>query len=86
MAGYIMVMKNPYWAMTDKKGRFEIPDSNDLKSFGMMGIPVLPPGKYFLKTWHEKLKSKRIPVIVKEGGDISVKVNLSRGTPGVLYK
>jgi hypothetical protein len=86
MAGYIMVMKNPYWAITDKKGRFEIPDSNDLKSFGIMGIPMLPPGKYFLKTWHEKLKSKRIPVIVKEDGDISVKVGLTRGTPSVLYK
>ena len=58
MAAYIMVMKNPYWAMTDKTGRFEIPDSNDLKSYGIVGIPVLPPGKYFLKTWHEKLKSK----------------------------
>jgi plastocyanin len=86
MAGYIMVMKNPYWAMTDKKGRLEIPDSNGLKKFGITGIPGLPPGRYFLKTWHEKLKSKRIPVIVKEEGDISVKVNLTRGTPSVLYK
>ena len=86
MAGYIMVMKNPYWAMTDKNGWFEIPDSNDLKSFGIVGIPVLSPGKYFLKTWHEKLNSKRIPVIVKDDGDISVKVDLTRGTPSVLYK
>jgi cytochrome c biogenesis protein CcdA len=26
MSAFIMVMKNPYWAVTDAKGRFEIPE------------------------------------------------------------
>lgn len=86
MAGYIMVLKNPYWAMTDDEGRFEIPDSNDLKQYGIMEVPVLPPGKYFLRTWHEKLKSKTVPVIIEGNEDTSVQIDLTRGTPSVLYK
>lgn len=85
MAAYILVMKNPYWAKTDEKGRFEIPDSDDLKNLGISGVEDLPPGKYFLKTWHEKLKSKRTTVIV-EKEEVDLQLNLTRGTPSVLYK
>jgi len=86
MAAYILVMKNPYWARTDEKGRFEIPDSDDLKNLGISGIEDLPPGKYFLKTWHEKLRSKRTSVMVEKDGDIDLQLDLTRGTPSVLYK
>ena len=86
MAAYILVMKNPYWARTDEKGRFEIPDSDDLKNLGISGIEALPPGKYFLKTWHEKLKSKRTTVIVEKEGEADLQLDLTRGTPSVLYK
>lgn len=85
MAAYILVMRNPYWAKTDEKGRFEIPDSDDLKNLGISGVEDLPPGKYFLKTWHEKLKSKRTTVIV-EKEEVDLQLNLTRGTPSVLYK
>jgi plastocyanin len=86
MAAFILVMKNPYWAMTDYEGHFEIPDSDALEQSGIPEIKDLPPGKYFLKTWHEKLKSIRIPVTVEKDGEISVQLDLTRGTPGVLYK
>jgi hypothetical protein len=86
MAAYILVMKNPYWARTDDKGRFEIPDSDDLKTLGVSGIEDLPPGKYFLKTWHEKLKSKRTPVMIEKEGEVDLQIDLTRGTPSVLYK
>ncbi len=86
MAAYILVMRNPYWARTDEKGRFEIPDSDDLKNLGISGIEDLPPGKYFLKTWHEKLRSKRTSVMVEKDGDIDLQLDLTRGTPSVLYK
>jgi hypothetical protein len=86
MAAYILVMKNPYWARTDEKGRFEIPDSDDLKNLGVSEIEDLPPGKYFLKTWHEKLRSKRTSVMVEKDGDIDLQLDLTRGTPSVLYK
>lgn len=86
MAAYILVMKNPYWARTDEKGRFEIPDSDDLKNLGVSGIEALPPGKYSLKTWHEKLRSKRTTVILEKEGEVDLKLDLTRGTPSVLYK
>lgn len=86
MSAYIPVLKNPYWALTDREGRFKIPDRKYLEKHGIHGIKDLLPGKYFLKTWHEKLKSKRVTVVVPAKGDASVQVELSRGAPGVLYK
>jgi plastocyanin len=86
MAAYILVMKNPFWAVTDDKGRFEIPDVNHLEKHGLKGIKDLPPGKYFIKAWHEKLKTKRKSVVVPKDGEVSVMFELTRGTPSVLYK
>jgi len=86
MAAYILVMKNPYFALTDEKGRFEIPDSSYLNRIGLTGTENLPPGEYFLKTWHEKLKIQSEAVVVPENGDVTIQLDLSRGIPGVLYK
>jgi plastocyanin len=86
MAAYILVMKNPYFAVTDKQGHFEIPDSSTLKQSGLSGGKDLPPGKYFIKSWHEKLKTQKQAVIVPENGDVTIQLDLTRGTPGVLYK
>ena len=86
MAAYILVMKNPYFAVTDKQGQFEIPDSSHLEQTGLTGVKDLPPGKYFIKSWHQKLKSQKKAVVVPENGDVSIQLDLSRGTPGVLYK
>jgi len=86
MAAYILVMKNPYFALTDEKGRFEIPDSSYLNRIGLTGTENLPPGEYFLKTWHEKLKIQSEAVVVPENGDVTIQLDLSRGVPGVLYK
>jgi plastocyanin len=86
MAAYIIVMKNPYFAVTDKQGHFEIPDSSHLKQIGLTGVKNLAAGKYFVKTWHEKLKTQKQAVIVPENGDVTIQLDLTRGTPGVLYK
>ena len=86
MAAYILVMKNPYFAVTDKQGHFEIPDSNHLEQTGLTGVKNLAPGKYFIKSWHQKLKSQKQAVIVPENGDVTIELDLTRGTPGVLYK
>lgn len=40
MKGYIGVMANPYYAVTDKDGKFELKD--------------LPPGTYTIEAWQEK--------------------------------
>jgi plastocyanin len=86
MSAYIMVMKNPYWAITNDQGHFEIPDTTFLAQQGFKRISGLPAGKYVIKTWHEKLKSIKKAVEVPEAGDVAVQLNLRRGTPGVLYK
>jgi plastocyanin len=86
MLAYIMVMKNPYFAVTDAKGRFEIPSSRLFGKTGGSKITDLPPGKYFIKTWHEKLKTQRQKVAVSDEGPVTVQINLKRGTPSVLYK
>jgi plastocyanin len=58
MLGYVIVLQNPYFALTDKKGIFEIKD--------------VPPGTYQLKVWHEKLKEATQEVVVEEGKTVSV--------------
>lgn len=86
MAAYILVMKNRYFAVTDKQGRFKIPDASTLKQTGLTGVKDLPPGKYFVKTWHEKLKTQKKAAVVPENGDVTIQLDLTRGTSGVLYK
>lgn len=86
MAAYILVMKNPYFAVTDKKGNFQIPDPNYLQQAGLGDLTDLAPGKYIVKTWHEKLKTQKKAAAVSEDGDVTVQLNLKRGVPGVLYK
>ena len=86
MAAYILVMKNPYFAVTDRKGNFEIPDSGYLQQVGLESIADLPPGKYSVKTRHEKLKTQKKPIVVPDTGDGVVQLDLKRGVPSVLYK
>jgi hypothetical protein len=86
MAAYILVMKNPYFAVTDRKGNFEIPDSGYLQQVGLEGIADLPPGKYSIKTRHEKLKTQKKSIVVPDNEDGTVQLDLKRGVPSVLYK
>ncbi len=86
MAAFILVMKNPYFAVTDKQGHFEIPNSNTLEQTGLSEVKDFAAGKYFVKSWHEKLKTQKQAVIVPENGDVTIQLDLTRGTPGVLYK
>ena len=86
MAAYILVMKSPYFAVTDKKGNFQIPDANYLKQAGLGNLADLAPGKHLIKTWHEKLKTQKKAITVPENGDVTVQLSLKRGVPGVLYK
>jgi plastocyanin len=53
MRSYIAVVKNPYFAVTDKNGAFELKD--------------LPPGNYTVQAWHEKLGSRTKQITVGGG-------------------
>lgn len=86
MAAYILVMKNPYFGITDKNGNFEIPDSGYLQKMGLNSIGDLPAGNYSIKTWHEKLQTDKQSIVVPDAGDAAVQLDLKRGVPSVLYK
>lgn len=53
MAGYIVIVGTPYFAVTDKNGEYEIKD--------------VPPGKYTLTTWSEEGKAVTQAVDVSAG-------------------
>lgn len=85
MSAYIIALKNPYFAVTDKNGRFTIPDPKYLKAHGIKAPPALPPGNYRVKSWHEKLKTASQKVEIT-GGDVKIELKPKRGAPGALYK
>ncbi len=86
MEAYILVMKNTYFGITDKKGNFTIQDSKYLGKYGIKNIKELTPGKYTIRTWHEKLKNSKKTIRVPEKGEMFLDLKLKRGTPGKLYK
>ncbi len=58
MEGYVLVVETPYYAVSAKDGSYTIKD--------------VPPGKYTLKIWHEKLKAQETSVEVPEKGSATV--------------
>lgn len=53
MEAYVFVVQNPYFALTDAEGKYKIKD--------------VPKGKYTLKAWHDRLKSKSEKIEVTGG-------------------
>jgi plastocyanin len=64
MEGFVVVLPNAYFAVSDKEGHFEIKD--------------VPPGQYTLAVWHPKLKGKPQSVTVEAGKPASVDFTLAR--------
>ena len=58
MNAYAGVLDHPYYAVTDKDGKFE--------------IKTLPPGTYTIEAWHEKLgtQTQTVTVAEKESKDV----------------
>jgi len=62
MAGWVVVQENPYYAVTDANGVFQIAD--------------IPPGDYEIKFWHETLgeTTQKISVKTKEDSKVSLEM------------
>ncbi len=64
MEGFVVVLPNPYFAVSDKEGKFEI-----------KGVPA---GQYTVAVWHPKLKAQPKPVTVEAGKPATVSFDLGR--------
>jgi len=64
MEAYIVVLENPYYAVSAKDGSYEIKN--------------VPPGKYTLKIWHEKLKGQSVEIEVPEKGEVVADFEIKR--------
>jgi plastocyanin len=64
MEGFVVVLPNPYFAVSDKEGKFEI-----------KGVPA---GQYTVAVWHPKLKAQPKPVTVEAGKPATVSFDLAR--------
>jgi plastocyanin len=58
MSAYVIVVETPYFATTDKEGKFTIPN--------------VPSGRYVLRAWHERSKPGLKEIDVPEDGVIDV--------------
>jgi plastocyanin len=58
MSCVVLVLRNPYYATTDRKGVYKITN--------------VPAGTYKLKAWHERLPSNRKTITVPENGEVTV--------------
>ena len=58
MLGYVIVLQNPYFALTDTAGKFQIKN--------------VPPGTYQLKVWNEKVEGAPQQVVVTAGKTTTV--------------
>jgi plastocyanin len=61
----ILVVPNPFFALADEKGRFEIRN--------------VPAGTYRLKGWHERMPSRTREVVVPATGEVRVELTLGFG-------
>lgn len=64
MSAFVVVLDNPYFAVTAKDGSFTINN--------------MPPGTYKLMTWHEKLRTEEQDVTVEGGKTTEVAFELKK--------
>ncbi len=64
MSAFIVVLENPYFALTGPDGKFTIKN--------------VPPGTYKIKAWHEKLREMEKDITVIDDKSVTIDFKLSR--------
>jgi plastocyanin len=64
MEGYVVVLQNPFFAVTGADGRYKIQN--------------VPPGTYSVGVWHAKVKGQPKPVVVADGKSTTVDFALAK--------
>ncbi len=64
MSAYIVVTETPYFAVTDKAGKFALKD--------------IPPGRYTVKVWHERARPASMELVVEDNRTVNVTFELRR--------
>ena len=64
MEGFVVVLQNPFFAVSGKDGHYAIEN--------------VPPGKYDVAIWHPKLKGQGKPVTVQAGAPVTLDFVLAR--------
>jgi plastocyanin len=64
MGAWVVVVENPYFAVTDEAGAFKIDE--------------IPPGKYTLRAWHESLGKVDQEVTISAGQTATVNFQMSK--------
>jgi hypothetical protein len=57
MEAFILALETPYFAMSDEEGSYVIKN--------------VPPGKYTLNIWHERLKGEALEITVPKEGAVT---------------
>ncbi len=65
MRGWVVVTEHPFYAVTNADGAFR--------------LPPVPPGRYALRVWHEKLGNARKEIVVTEGAPAPVILEMTGG-------
>jgi plastocyanin len=64
MSGFIVVLQNPYFAVTGADGQYS--------------IAGVPPGSYTIRAWSERLRAVTQPVTVTAGATTNLQMELAR--------
>ncbi|MEK7297951.1 MAG: carboxypeptidase regulatory-like domain-containing protein, partial [Planctomycetota bacterium] len=64
MEGYVVVLQNPFFAVTDENGSYSIKD--------------VPPGLYNLLVWNKKYKGKPKQIVVNDGQSFQADFELKK--------
>ena len=64
MLGYVYVFDHPFFAVTDDKGVFSIPN--------------VPAGTYTLKAWHEDAGVRSQEIVVSDSGEVRIKFEFGK--------